>query len=342
MAEPASLKRMNQIVNQRAALGAILFLASCGGSEEAQVNSAPDSITTPIVWQTNTFTEDLSALAVSPSGSAVFLFAFENAGLSLVDIDGSPVSEPAPYRTNGAGTGVSTVIEGANLTLFPGISRNADKLVVFVHGEGLVAPIEIELEAEIAGSVEGVCATQSATDGAILDLAYWTTLDRETLYKGTVSAEGSNLLYEPTGNQVFERYLTSCALTSNGTVAGGGFGVQFVASDASLSDEANIVAVPGVPVSLSAVSQGGEMFSAMALSGGRVFIANDAGNFSELEFGDALSSDSPETAGLVAFSERTDIPGFANGFLAVESHKSGEDNQLVLTDYMALIDQLKD
>ncbi len=338
MAERASLKRKNWIVNQRAAFGAILFLASCGGSEEVPVNQGPDSVSTPIVWQTERFDTGLTTLSVSPSGEAVFLVGIENVGLKLTNIDGTSISEAAPFRNGISSTGVTAQIDGTNLVLFPGVSRNGDQIVVVVHGDGLLAPIEVELSVDITGSVEGVCASRSQDDSSIMNIGYWTSVDPSSLYTGSVGAEGTNFTFIPGETQNYDQELTGCALTDTSTVASGRFGID-IRTDGS---EPVLIDMPGVPTSVSAIANGNDTNVVMAMSGGEVYVANNEGNFSRVDFQSGLSATGPENVRYLVMTQRADIPGFSSGFLAMDARGADRTSQIVIADYEDLFRQLSE
>ena len=337
MAERASLMRKNGIVNQGAAIGLILFLTGCSGNDEAnEATPSTAAIEAPIIWQTGELEENLSAFAVANEGSAEFLVGFENGGLQLIDFDGAPVSEPGPYRTGSLGSGTLATIQGADLVLFPGASRNADNLVLFVYGDGLQAPIEIGLDAEVAGTIQGTCANPADYDGAILNVAYWTDLDSSTLIRGRVRAEGENLIYEPIDRIGFEKYLTSCDLVSGAVVAGGGFGLEIRdAENTPIS-----IALTDVPVKASGIMEGDVIQVAASLSGGDVVIADSTGASAEVFFRAGLSSETPETVGHLVLSDLGTEDSFPNGFLAVESQNSAGPPQLIFVDRVDLFDQL--
>ncbi len=338
MAERASLKRKNSIVNQRAAFGAILFLAACGGNEEVPVNQGPDSVSTPVVWQTERFDTGLTTLSVSPSGEAVFLVGLENEGLKFTNIDGTAISEAAPYRNGISSTGVTAQIDGTYLVLFPGVSRNSNQIVVVVHGDDLLAPIEVELDVDVTGSVEGVCASRSQGDGSIMNIGYWTSVDPTSLYTGSVGAEGTNFTFTPGDIESYEQDLTGCALTDRATIASGRFGID-IRSEGS---DPVLIDMPGVPTSVSAISDGNDTNVAMAMSGGEVYVANSEGNFSRVEFAAGLSATGPENVRYLVMTQRADIPGFSSGFLAMDARGADRTSQIVIADYEDLFRQLSD
>ena len=338
MAERASLMRKNGIVNQAAAISLILFLASCGGKEEpTRVKASSDAVSAPIIWQTGALKENLSALSTANDGSSRFLMGFESGGLQMVSFDGADVSEPGPYKTESLGSGTMADFQGAQLAVFPGVSRNADKIVVYVYGEGLVAPFEVELAADIEGAIEGVCSASADYDAATAIIAYWTDLDNSTLVRGRIRVDGENLIYEKIDELSFSKYLTSCDLEGSYVVAGGGFGLDI--RDAE--NKSTLVSLPDVPVDISALETDSNLQIATALSGGRVFVADASGNASRIAFEEGLSSQAPEKVAHVLLSDATSEASFPNGFLAVESRIIGQDTQLVFVDRQDLYRSFK-
>ncbi|MAK61858.1 MAG: hypothetical protein CMK09_12850 [Ponticaulis sp.] len=329
--------RKNQIVNQAAAFGAILFLASCGGTEEkAPVSPAPSSINAPIIWQTGMLSEKLSVLSIAEDGPVRFLLGYESGGLQLVDFDGTAISEPGPYRTSSIGSGTQANIQGADLILYPGTSRNSDKLVVFLYGAGLPAPFEVELTDEVQGFIEGVCSTTANYDAAILNLAYWTDVDNSTLVRGRVRSEGENLIYEETDRLTFDKYLTSCDLVGDSVITGGGFGLEI--RDAENS--ATPIKLTDVPVQVTGLQTSDGYQVATATSGGKVFVANGDGATSEIQLEGSLSSEAPDKVEKLVLSDRSGEASFTNGFLAIESLKPSGETQLVYVDRLDLFNKL--
>lgn len=338
MAERASLMRKNGIVNQSAAFILILFSAACGGKDEPP-KAAPstDLLSAPIIWQTGALKGNLSALAMADDGAPRFLTAFEAGGLQLINFDGGEVSQPGPYTSASLGSGARANFQGAELVVFPGIARSGDQIVAYVYGEGLMAPFEIALEGDIAGAIEGMCAAPANYDAAIANIAYWTDIDDTTLVRGRIRAEGENLVYEEIDELQFPKYLTACDLTDDKVVAGGGFGLEIRNRENNLTS----IGLPDVPVDVTAVSEGSDLQIAAALSGGRVFVANETGPAVEVDFEASLSSQAPEKVAHVILSKITGEASFPNGFLAVESRVAGADTQLVFVDRQDLFSRLQ-
>ena len=337
MTERGSLKPQIKIVNQGAALGLILFLAACGSGDEKTVSEAPASIKAPIIWQTSSIDNSFSAMASLEGGMPRFLISGEAGGIRLYDADGISLTETGPYKTSSIGTGTVTDIDGAVLTVFPAISRNNDKIVTFVYGQGMVAPSEIELEATISGRIQGICSAPAGYADAILNIAYWTDLDPTILIRGRIRNEGLNLIFDEVDRLSFDKYLTSCDLDEDTVAAGGGFGLEFRDGENS----ATPIDLPGVPTKLAVLKTQDETLAAASFSGGQVYIANDKGQFSRIEFVAGLSSEVPDEAVHIALSDNTGIGSFPDGFMAVESRREGADTQIVYVDRKALSDQLK-
>ena len=234
------------------------------------------------------------------------------------------------------GSGVQASIAGADLMLFPGVSRTSDKLVVFLHGAGLPAPFEVELTDEIEGFIEGVCASSADHDAAVMNTAYWTDVDNSTLVRGRVRAEGENLIYEETGRLTFDKYLTGCDLMGDGVVVGGGFGLE-IRDD---KNEATAIKLTDVPIMVTGLKSDDMYQIAVATSGGKVFAANGAGDVSEVVLESSLSAAAPDKVSKLVLSDRSGEASFENGFLALENSQPGADTQLVFVDRLNLFRQL--
>ena len=336
MAERASLKRWNRNVNQAVAMSAILFIASCGSDSDPPAVTGPSSVTAPIIWQTGALNSDLSALALAEDGAPYFLVAYEDGGVQLMNFDGAPLSEMGPNRTASVGSGATVRVEDSSLVVYPGASRNNDGLVVFVYGEGMRAPFEVELTSDFDGSIEGVCAGASTEEGSALDIAYWTNLDNSTLVTGKVVINGADLVYEETERLSYDKYITSCDIHASVVVAGGGFGLMIHENDG----QPVFVDITGVPTELAAFRTDDVVQVAMNYSGGQTYIANNLGAFSRVEFRAGLSSEAPETAVHLEMSDIGSEASFPYGFLAVESRKERGDTQLIFVDRVELFAQL--
>lgn len=337
MTERGSLKRQIRIVNQGAAIGLILFSAACSGGDDKDVSEAPSSLKSPIIWQTGMFDNNFSGLATVDSGTPRFLIASEGGGIRIYDADGVSLTESGPYKTTAVGTGALTDIDGAELMIFPALSRNSDKLVTYVYGQGMLAPTEIELNAEIAGQIKGMCAAPADYTDAILNVAYWTDIDPTTLVRGRIRNEGLNLVYDEVDRLTFDKYLTSCDMDGDTVAAGGGFGLEFRNGE----NDAIPVDIPGVPTQMSVLKSNDGLLAAASFSGGQVYIANGEGQYSKVDFVPGLSTEVPDEAVHLTLSENASLGSFPDGFLAIESRREGAPTQIIYVDSKELADQLK-
>ncbi|MAP95077.1 MAG: hypothetical protein CMK07_09015 [Ponticaulis sp.] len=323
-------------VNQAAAFGLILFLSACGGGEEEKPTSPVSSaLSAPIIWQSEPLKENLGALSVTDQGEPQFLVGYESGGLELVSFDGVSLTEPGPYRTTSLGNGTLVDVDGAELFLFPGISRSGSEIVVFVYSPGLPAPLEIELEADVSGTIEGICASASTSSPDTVNVGYWTDLDSQSLSVGTIKSEGENLIYEPSESLRFDKYVKSCAMVGDTKIAAGGFGISIHGDG-----EPVLMSLSGVPVHMTGLLQDDALRLAMSYSGGEVYVANEEGKYAKLDIQASLSSEAPDEVKNIVMSGLSTEASFPNGFLAIEGRADGGDSRILYLDQNDIFSQL--
>lgn len=335
MAERASLKRSYSVVNQRGALLALLFCAACGGTQDNQTVET-EKLTVPIIWQSSPHAEELVSMSII-DGPPVNIMQSTAEGLNIFDVDGVKRTEqPGPYTPAHLGTGTTVTVQGTELVIVPGTTLRNDGLAIFSFAEGLIAPVEIPLDAEISGEILGLCASASALDGGLLRLAYWTSLQPAVLRYGTVSLDGTDFVFDESSSETFDKYLTACALTGDATLAGGGFGLSLVKN----SDDALVIDLPDVPEGVGLIPMNEGFLGVAKGSGGALYAVNEGGVFGEVIFRDALSVPAPERIGLVALSDSQAVGSLPNGFLAVESLTSVNPPQIIYVDANGIYNQL--
>ncbi len=337
MAERASLKRQNTLVNRRAALATLFLLAACGGQEENVGEVRSSSVTAPIVWQTPVFGNDIAGFSLSDAAPMQILIANEESGIQLIDVDGATIGRPGPYTASDISEAVLGSFGETQLRLFPGIDRNSGRLSLFAHGDGLVAPIDIDVENAPSDYLEGLCSGRPASDDGLMQIGFWTQLDKATLVIGELTNVAGALTFEETERLEFDKYLTSCAIDGDTIVAGGGFGLAFGA----VSDDNPSLDVPGVPVELTVREFGDTALAALTMSGGQVYLAYPDGKIAAVQFRAGLSSASPQAVGDIAMTTLGSVGSFPNGFLAVESQTS-QGSQLVYADLRELMAQFQE
>ncbi len=337
MAERASLKRQNTLVNRVPAFLALFLATACVGEDPKDQTVTIKTVTAPIVWQTPIFDQNVSRFGLSTDAPQMLLVSFEQSGLKLFDIDGAEVTPKfGSFFPTGLSGGVISKFDDTSLRLFFGSEDKADRISIFAYGNGLEAPTRLQLEPEISGGIAGVCSAPSDTDGSIAKLGYWTKLDNATLVLGEVRTSTDNkLTFIETERLHHEKYITSCALDGDTAVTGGGFGLQFNTKDS----EAQSFDIPGVPVEMSYLESEDLNLVAMTFSGGSVYVASDDGKMGGVSFKAGISSKVPDEVSSVSLSSVGSVGGLPTGFLAAQS-KTPTGTQIIYTDLQNLKNQL--
>lgn len=336
MAERASLKRQIDLVNRGAALTALFLLASCSDNTSKKPDPVQKSdISAPIIWQTPRFEDNLNGFAISDMVPVRFLVASASAGISITDADGTPLGEPGSYTASELGQGISADFGGATLRLFPGIDERSGALVLYAHGDGLLAPNDVAVSGIPTSGVAGLCSGPASVGDGLGRLAYWTTLDNSKLIIGNIVLEDNQLTFRETASIKAAKYITSCGIDRDFVVLGGGFGLTLQAGN----EEDVLVDTPAIPLSISvkAIASGGLAFA--ALSSNEVFIFDAEGKNARIQIQPGLSSQPPETIGQIAITSNGTVGSLPNGFLAIESElRSG--SQILFLDLKTISDQL--
>lgn len=214
------------LVNAGAA-ALLLALAGCGSGapDEAPPVEADDAparaIELPVVWGTSALDGAVRDVAISGGLSGLVAVAYEGRGLELFNLDAERVAGTAPFALAALGNGVAAEIDGAQLTLFPGIDADGD-LKAYVYGDGLVTPAEIDLPVDQTGRAAGLCAAPLAFgEPGLIRLGYWTGSSSRQLITGTLGAEGGEFTWQPGEPVTSDNPIAACTLTRDGALTAG-------------------------------------------------------------------------------------------------------------------------
>lgn len=312
------------------------MVAACGqGDKDADQTPAQATLEVPLVWQTPLLRDDLSSFAIVEERPFRLIVAFEGNGVALIDEDGAAVGSEGPYLVESVGTGVTTVIDGATLTLFPGIERNDGRLGLYAAGKGLVAPVEIGVEGAGLERLTGVCAANVEGGNALVRIGYFSSLSPATLVEGTIRSVDNVFRFERSGETVFDKDITACDISGETTVVGGRFGLSFIKNGVA----GETLDTSDVPVSVAAdTSPGGTPYAVMTYSNGSTHLAKRNGTIAPLAYREALSAKSPARVGHLAIATTNVIGSLGDGFLALESERGDEGSQILYADLAAIRD----
>ncbi len=208
----------------------LLALAACGSDAPGDAPAAPPArtgeqpartIELPVVWGTSALDGAVRDVAISGGLSGLVAIAYEGRGLELFNLDAERVATAAPFALTALGNGVAAEIDGAQLTLFPGIDADGN-LKAYVYGDGLVTPAEIDLPVEQSGRATGLCAAPLAFgEPGLIRMGYWTGPSSRQLVTGTLGAAGGELTWQPGEPVTSENPIAACSLTADGAITAG-------------------------------------------------------------------------------------------------------------------------
>ncbi|MEM0984689.1 MAG: hypothetical protein AAGJ32_00435 [Pseudomonadota bacterium] len=183
---------------------AVLFVAACGGpaSDAPAESDAPlvpqaeadaeTGLTLPAVWSTRALDGPVQDVALSTGPRPLLAIAFEGRGFQLFNLEGERLGEPIGFGITDLAGGQFANLDGAAVTLFPGVDREG-RLNIYLHGSNLPVPVEIPLPINAGNGALGLCAgapaqqeSEGMPDGAVMRLGYWLEGAETTLEWGTL------------------------------------------------------------------------------------------------------------------------------------------------------------
>lgn len=192
------------LVNAGFACG-LMFLAACGGggetapAEPAETPPEPSSVENalmlPAVWSTNALEGPVVDIALAGGQASLMAVAYEGRGLELFNLEAERVAEIGLFSVVDLGQGTLFDLDGAELTLFPGIDADG-AFKAYLFGANLLAPAEVDLPIAPSGTPAGLCAVPGIPGtSTVLGLAYWTAEQADMLVRGGLSVEGGEFVW---------------------------------------------------------------------------------------------------------------------------------------------------
>lgn len=209
-------------VNAAAGLSLLFAATACGRQETPTATPDQDpviagQIELPAVWSTRPLQGKVRDVALSSGSGAVLAVAYDAGGLEFFDMEGDRLGEPTRFHLKDIADGRSASIQGAQLTIFPGVTEEGT-LKAYVFGAGLVAPAQIDLPIPEERMVEGLCTGEAGTQG-LMRLAYWTISNNRVLRTGIVSQDGDELAWKEEAATEAGFPITSCVFAYDTLVA---------------------------------------------------------------------------------------------------------------------------
>ena len=183
----------SSIVNVGLAIGLILTVSACSGgeisndtNEEKPTEVAGEVVELPAVWSTTELEKAVVDVAISGGISPILAVAYERSGLQFFDLDAEKVGKVAPNSVKKLATGYPVTVEGLELVVFPGINSSGE-LKGFVFGEGLVAPVETDLNINPVAPAAGICSAPAKTNAdGLFRLGFWTSASDTFIHTGRI------------------------------------------------------------------------------------------------------------------------------------------------------------
>ena len=263
----------------------------------------------PVAWSTKALKGPISDIALAGGNAPLMAVAYEGSGLQLFTLKAEAFAEPGPYSVTRLADGQHAVIDGAALTLFPGINRDGE-LKAYVYGDGLVAPVSIDLPVNPSSRPAGLCTAPaiSESDG-LFRLAYWTELSPDILHSGRIVEVNGDITWLPDEAVDAGSPIKSCVLTRDGAQTSGGSAIA-----------STTLARPGFQALIS-----------LDETGGLSLLHEDLGHH-PVRLIDGISVSAPQTPiAISALGEPRD-GGYPGGVIIVAGETAPDEHKVVFVD----------
>lgn len=299
-------------VNAAAGLSLLFAVSACGRQEAptADPDQAPvisGQIELPAVWSTRPLQGEIRDVALSSGSGAILAVAYDAGGLEFFDMEGERLGEPARFHLKDLADGRSASIEGAQLTIFPGVTEEGT-LKAYVFGSGLLGPAQIDLPIPEDRMVEGLCTGEAGSQG-LMRLAYWTISDNHTLRTGIVSQSGDELSWTEEAATEAGFPVTSCVFAYDTLIAS-----PRSAASASLTRGENSA--------LLSIEEGGQLQ-----------ISTDLGmTTNDIAVRDGITITAPDSPTAVTAHGTLPAGGYPGGVVVIAGETSDGTHQVVFVD----------
>ncbi len=303
-------------VNAAAGLSLLFAASACGRQEAPAVDPAQapvisGQIERPAVWSTPPLQGEVRDVALSLGSGAILAVAYDAGGLEFFNMEGERLGEPARFHLKDLADGRSASIDGAQLTIFPGVTEEGT-LKAYVYGSGLLGPAQIDLPIPEERMVEGLCTGEAGTQG-LMRLAYWTISDNRTLRTGIVNQTGEDLSWTEEDATEAGFPITSCVFAYDTLIAS-----PRSAASASLTRGENSA--------LLSIEEGGQLQ-----------ISTDMGmTTNEIAVRDGITITAPESPTAVTAHGTLPAGGYPGGVVVIAGETTDGTHQVVFVDPSAI------
>lgn len=303
-------------VNAAAGLSLLFAASACGRQEAPAVDPGQPPVISgqielPAVWSTRPLQGEVRDVALSSGSGAILAVAYDAGGLEFFDMEGERLGEPARFHLKDLADGRSASIDGAQLTIFPGVTEEGT-LKAYVFGSGLLGPAQIDLPIPEERMVEGLCTGEAGSQG-LMRLAYWTISDNRTLRTGIVGQTGDELSWTEEAATEAGFPVTSCVFAYDTLIAS-----PRSAASASLTRGENSA--------LLSIEEGGQLQ-----------ISTDLGmTTNEVAVRDGITITAPDTPTAVTAHGTLPAGGYPGGVVVIAGETSEGTHQVVFVDPSAI------
>ncbi len=336
--ERARLKRMCTLVNAAATASVFLTLAACGdGSKKSEtVTQISEPFELNAIWNSGPLPRETVAFAMSEGAIGVMAIAYKGAGLQILDLEGAPLGQEADLKVASLARGQAVFFGETGLVLFPGLGSDG-AAQLYATGEGLIAPIALDIDLGNAGAIEGICSgSAGGAPGSVMQIAYWTSSTPYSLIWGDVIADAEgNLSFEPNDSVTARNDISACTFDAGGPVIAVGPRVLPVRDVALTSEQLEGRFSASAPIrELDHLTRDdGKNYYVGRISTGFVFLVDTetgAGNILLVRPG--LSVEVPDApSGLAALGSPRG-GGYPYGVIALTGLTEAGDNRIVFVD----------
>lgn len=198
----------------------VIFLAACSGEkpETPEIrnetgaivteNVNDNGVTLQAVWATSSLSAPIVDLAFVGGPEPILATVLETGELQLFTLEGDRITTPVDLGIAELATGQALVLDEAPISIFPGIDMDGS-INAYAYNTVLGDPIGLDVLPGVGAA--GLCAGAPLDGTSIMQLAYWTNADPETLVHGHVQQVDGELAWAPIGTlQSPNGPITSC------------------------------------------------------------------------------------------------------------------------------------
>ena len=342
--ERARLKRMNPLVNAGSSLVLLMAISACGGQDENEtkpgvISNLPQEL--PVVWGSEPLPKPVVDMQLSEGAKAVLAVAYEGAGVQMFDFEGAPIGDEADLKIARFARGQTAFFDNVPLVLFPAL-REDGSMSVIATGDGLVAPIALDLNVGNAYPIRGLCAgSAGGAEGSLMRIGYWTLVSPRTLAVGEVTAsDDGTLSFQDTVLVSSPEDISACSFDAGGAVLASGPLVRTASELASEDmDFSGRFRLSAALLDLSVLrAENGASFFVGLQATGQVVVQDINGSGQALLLRPGLTVSAPEAPVAMSAIGEPRGGGYPFGVIALAGETDDGASRIVFVDTQALIE----